>query len=272
MSPGLFSALLKFWRGRRGLSQLDLALHAGVSSRHVSFLESGRAQPSEAMVRRLFGALDVPPRDRDDALRAAGFDVPEPKLGAAFPLPIEDAITRILAAQEPYPAIVVTLGARVLRHNRAAEALFTDFVAEPSALVPPFDMFALVFDPALQRPFITNWESVARQMLARIQREALHRRGDELHALAERVLGYPGVPAAWRTPDFAATVDPTFTIRLARGATKLAFLTTITAFSAPQSAPLEELRIECCFPLDEETRRHCEARFGGPDVLHRLAP
>lgn len=260
MAPGLFSALLKYWRGRRGLSQLDLALHAGVSSRHVSFLESGRAQPSEAMVRRLFGALDVPLADRDEALRAAGFAVAEPKKDAPFAAPIEDAITRILEAQEPYPAIVVTLEARVLRHNRAASTLFADFVADPTKLVSPIDMFALVFDPALQRPFITNWEAVARQMLARLQREALHRRGERLHELTERVLRYPDVPSAWRTPDFAEAVEPTFTIRLAKGDVRLGFLTTITTFSAPQSAPLEELRIECCFPLDEATRRYCEAR------------
>lgn len=272
MASNLFAALLKYWRGRRGLSQLDLALEAGVSARHVSFLESGRAQPSEAMVRRLFGALGVSPRDRDEALRAAGIELPEP-IAAPFDASIEAAITHVLAAQEPYPAFVATPETKVLRHNRAAALLFADFVAEPTKLVPPFDMFSLVFDPALQRPFITNWESVARQMLGRIQREALHRRGDALHAVVERALAYPGVPAAWRTPDFSAAVEPTFTIRLARGDVRLAFLTTITTFSAPQSAALEELRIESCFPLDEPTRRHCAARFGAaPDVLHRGPP
>ena len=261
MSGRLFSALLKYWRGRRGLSQLDLALHAGVSARHVSFLESGRAQPGEGMVLRLFGALDVPLRDQNEGLRAAGFErrFAEPELAAIDPR-VEEAIARMMRQHEPYPLTVISPDADVLRSNRAANVLFPAFVAEPERLVSPLNMFSLVFDPRLMRPFVSNWEAVARQMLARLHRETLHRPGSARHAaLCERVLRYPGVPPAWREPDFTLDVEPTFTIRLRRGDVAVGFFTAITVFSSPRQVTLEELRIESCFPLDAETVRYCEA-------------
>ena len=261
MSARLFSALLKYWRGRRGLSQLDLALHAGVSARHLSFLESGRAQPSEPMALRLLAALDVPLRDRNEALRAAGFEprYPEPTL-AAIPAAIEQAIARMLEAHEPYPLTVISPEANVLRSNRGANTLFPLFVAEPAALEPTLNMFSLVFDPRLMRPFISNWPSVARQMLARLHRESLQRGGDErLAALAQRVRAFPDVPEAWHGPDFAEDLEPVFTVRLQRGDASIAFFTTITSFSSPRNVTLEELRIESSFPLDDATRCFCAA-------------
>jgi transcriptional regulator with XRE-family HTH domain len=144
VSARLFSALLKYWRGRRGLSQLDLAMHSGVSARHLSFLESGRAQPSEPMALRLLDALDVPLRDRNEALRAAGFEAryAEPAL-AAIPAPIDEAIGRMMEAHEPYPLTVISPEATVLRSNRGADTLFPLFIADPAALEPPLNMFSL---------------------------------------------------------------------------------------------------------------------------------
>lgn len=261
MSARLFSALLKYWRGRRALSQLELALDAGVSARHLSFLESGRAQPSEAMVLRLLEALDVPLRDRNEALRAAGFEgrFSEPPL-SAIPQVIDDAIERMMAAQEPYPLTVISPEANVLRSNRAATRLFSLFVAEPAALEPPLNMFSLVFDARLMRPFISNFSAVARQMLVRLHRESLQRGGDErLAALTRRVLAFPDVPRAWHGPDFAEELEPVFSVHLRRGEVALAFFTTITTFASPRVVTLDELRIESSFPLDEVTRRYCEA-------------
>lgn len=259
MSSKLFAALLKYWRSRRGMSQLDLALHAGVSARHVSFLETSRAKPTEAMVRRLFGALDVPLRDVEEALVAAGLAARR-----AHDAPTSDAVElalrRMLQVQEPYPCIVVSLASDIVRANDSARDLFGEFVARPERLTAQSTMFDLVFDPMLQRPFISNWEQVAQQMLARAQRESLSRGREALRAQIDRALSYPGVPAAWRHPDFAVAIDPVFTIRLARDGVAIAFINTITTFSAPQSAALEELRIESCFPLDEATRAYCEAR------------
>lgn len=259
MSSKLFAALLKYWRGRRGMSQLALALHAGVSARHVSYLETARASPTEAMVRRLLGALDVPLREVEEALAAAGLGARRGSVDAQGEA-IERAIERMLQGQEPFPCIIVSPDADVLRANDAARDLFASFVAAPERIPERPNMFDLVFDPAMQRPFIVNWPQVAQQMLARARREALGRGADARAPHIERALAYPGVPKAWRQPDFAVSVDPVFTVRLARDGVAIAFINTITTFSAPQSAAIEELRIESCFPLDAATSAYCEAR------------
>jgi len=256
----LFPALLRYWRDCRGISQLDLALTAGVSSRHVSFLESGRSKPSEAMVLRLMVALDVPLREQNQILLAAGFTArfPEPALDEVEPA-VEHAISRMMQQQEPYPLTVLSGGYDILRSNGAAGALFAHFVAEPARLpTPPLNMFSLLFDPSLVRPFVTDWARVGHQMIARLHREALqHRTDDRLRALIQRTLAYPDVPSAWRRPDFSAHCGSTLEIQLCRGEVRLGFLTTMTMFSAPQQVTLDELRIESYFPLDEATRSTC---------------
>jgi hypothetical protein len=213
------------------------------------------------MALRLLDALDVPLRDRNEALGAAGFAArfPDPTL-AAIPPAIDAAILRMMEMQEPYPLTVISPEANVLRSNRAATTLFTRFVAEPSAIELPLNMFSLVFDPRLMRSFISNWPAVARQMLARLQRESLQRGGDaRLGALATRLFAFPDVPQAWHEPDFTADVDPVFSIQLRRDDIHLAFFTTLTTFSSPRTVTLEELRIESSFPLDQATREFCEA-------------
>jgi hypothetical protein len=212
------------------------------------------------MALRLLDTLDVPLRDRNEALLAAGFEAlfPDPTF-EAIPPAIDAAIARMMEMQEPYPLAVISPEANVLRSNRAADTLFARFIAEPAALGPQLNMFSLVFDPRLMRPFISNWASVARQMLARLSRESLQRGGDErLSALAERVLAFPDVPKTWHGPDFSADVEPVFSIHLQREDISLAFFTTLTTFSSPRIVTLEELRIESSFPLDERTRRFCE--------------
>jgi hypothetical protein len=212
------------------------------------------------MALRLLDALDVPLRDRNEALRAAGFEAcfPEPAL-AEIPPAIEAAITRMMDAQEPYPLTAISPDANVLRSNRAATRLFPLFVAEPAALAAPLNMYALVFDPRLMRSFIVNWPELARQMLVRLHRESLRRGGDErLVALGKRVMAFPDVPRAWHAPDFTTDIEPVFSVWLRRGDVSLGFFTTITTFSSPGMVTLEELRLERSFPLDEATRRFCE--------------
>jgi transcriptional regulator with XRE-family HTH domain len=244
------------------MSQLELALEAEVSARHVSFLESGRTRPSEEMVLRLMAVLQVPLRDQNQALRAAGLEArfAEPALDEISP-EVEQALAQMMAQHEPYPLTVLTADSVIVRRNRAADVLFGAFLAEPAALAQSpgsLDMFKLLFDPRLMRPFVVEWEALARGMVSRLHRENLQRGGDpRLHALLERVFAYPGVPAAWRHPDFSSEAQPTLTIRLARGELRVGFLVAVTVFSAPQQVTLDELRIESCFPLDEETRELC---------------
>jgi transcriptional regulator with XRE-family HTH domain len=256
----LFPALLRHWRTRRGLSQLDLALAADVSPRHVSFLETGRAQPSREMVLRLGATLAVPLRDQNAMLRAAGLpdEFPEPGLAAGLPPEIAQAIERMLTQHEPYPMTVLDRRYQVLRANHGALALLGRFIAKPEALPQPPNLMQLLFDPRLARPFVVEWERVARAMTARLHRETLARAGDaELAALLRSLFEYPDVPELWRQPDFAAPSEPTLSFRLARDDLQLGFLTTLTVFNAPQNVTLEELAIESWFPLDDATAKAC---------------
>jgi transcriptional regulator with XRE-family HTH domain len=261
----LFPALLRYWRAKRGMSQLDLAVAADVSARHVSFLETGRAQPGREMVLRLGATLDVPLRDQNEMLRAAGFppEFGEPSVHGELPAPIARAIDRMIAAHDPFPITLLDRRWDVLRAGDGGMRLLMRFVAEPAAMPARPNAFGLLFDPRLARPFIADWESVAHAMVARLHRESLARASDaELGHLLRSLFEYPGVPEAWRQPDFSAPNDPMLTLRLRRDGLDLAFLTTITAFSAPGNVTLEELRIESYFPLDEATERAC-ARIAG---------
>lgn len=261
MSDRLFAALLKYWRGRNGLSQLDLALSAEISARHLSYLETGRAKPSEAMVLRLFSTLGVPLRHQNEALAAAGFArrFDEPAL-TELPLPIQAAIGQMLRQQQPFPMTVLSADYRIIDCNAAANAVFSRLVADPLRLSSgAVDMVALIFDPALARDALCDWPAAARHVLGRLQRELLRTGDERLARLLDRALQYPGVQPGWRHPDDAALLDATLEIRLQRGDLKLGFLTTLTAFTSPGTVSLEELRLESYFPLDEKTRQYCEA-------------
>jgi len=128
------------------------------------------------------------------------------------------------------------------------------------ALAPPLNVFRILFDPRLARGAVVEWERTARALLSRLHRESLARAGDaELAALIRSLLEYPDVPADFRQPDFALPSDPTLVLRLRSGPVVLAFLVTVTVFSAPQNVTLEELRLESYFPLDDVTARACES-------------
>lgn len=257
----LFPALLRYWRNRRGLSQLDLALSADVSARHVSFLETGRAQPSRDMVLRLAATLRMPLRDRNVMLHAAGFaeEFAEPDDAAGLPPAINHALERMLAKHEPYPMVVMDRHYMVRRANRGAMALLQHFSDDPAAIPQPLNAFHLLFDPKLGRPFVENWPATARTFLSRLHLEALENPSDAgLSELLAELLAYPDVPESWRQPDFSQPVDSTLALRLRRGDLSLGFITTLTVFSAPGNVTLEELRIESYFPLDAETERACE--------------
>ncbi len=257
----LFSALLRHWRTRRGMSQLDLAVTADVSSRHVSFLETGRAQPSREMVLLLGAALEIPLRDRNVLLASAGFPraFEEPSLEQGMPSAVGQAIDRMLAHHEPFPMVVMTRTYDVLRANRAAHRILASMALDASAMGVPPNLMRAIFDPRATRTFVVDWERTARLLLSRLHRESLARPSDAaLGSLLRALVEYPGVPEDFRRPDVAAPTEPTFTLRLQRGDLRLAFLTTVTAFDAPQNITLEEIRIESYFPLDDATVAACE--------------
>jgi len=227
----------------------------------VSFLENGRAQPSRDMVLRLASNLDVPLRDQNSMLVAAGFgaEFAEPSLEQGLSPAIESALGRMLEQQEPFPLVVMDRCYNALRTNRAALSLLGQFVRNPTRLGTPPNMLRLLFDPELARPFIVEWERVARALLSRAHREALAHPGDgSLAALVRSLFEYPDVPESFRQPDFSSPSEPTLAFRVRRDDLELAFLTTVTVFNAPQNVTLDELRIESYFPLDEATARACE--------------
>jgi transcriptional regulator with XRE-family HTH domain len=241
------------------MSQLDLALAADVSARHVSFLESGRSNPSEEMVLRLMGALEVPLREINHVLRAASYPAryPEPDLTTMDPA-IDKAIERMLLQQEPYPMTVLNATYDIVRSNRATAVIFSRLLDEPQILSGTINLFDFVFDPALGRGAVKNWDEMGHYMISRLHREALrHPENSRLWTLLDRALSYPDVPQAWRQPDFSKPNAATLSISLERGAFSFRFFTAITTFSAPQQVTLDELRIESYFPLDEHTRAQC---------------
>jgi len=211
------------------------------------------------MVLRLFSTMDVPLRHQNEALAAAGFArrFDEPVL-SELPGPVQAAIAQMLRQQEPFPMTVLAADCQILERNAAADAVFSQVVAEPARLTSgPLDMVALIFDPALARDALIEWPLTARRVLSRLQRELLRTADERVAAVLERALRYPGVDPDWRHSDDADRVDATLEVRLRRGSLRLGFLTTLTAFTSPGTVSLEEIRLESYFPLDNATRDFC---------------
>ena len=254
----LFAALLKFWRGRRGLSQLDLALEANVSARHVSFLETGRAQPSREMIVRLAKTLGLTLRDHNELLAAAGFGeaYATPEVGDLLAGPVAAALDLMLAHHDPYPMVVIDRGYDVVRLNGGATRLLAHIAPLGHGARP--NVMHVLFDPRQARAAVVDWPHVARAILSRLHREVLERPQDKvLSALLRSLFDYPDVPSDWQRPDLALPSEPYLPLRLRLPEVELGFLTAITAFSAPQNVTLDELRIESYFPLDDVTREAC---------------
>lgn len=254
----LFPALLRYWRTRRGFSQLELAIAADVSTRHISFLESARAGPSEEMLLRLLAVMNVPLSDQNQALVAAGF-APRFASPAADSLPpeVEQALEQMMSQHEPFPLVALSLDGTIVRKNAGAQRLFQAFVSSPAPLPERIDMFSLLCDPRFMRPYVVDWPMLARALVSRLHREHLQRADPRLAATLERLFELPGMPREWRQPDFSSDVPPTLRLCLARNQLRVGFLVAVTTFSAPQRTSLDELRIESCFPLDDATRQHC---------------
>ncbi len=269
-TSGGFSALLKAWRGARKLSQLDLALEAGVSQRHLSFLESGRAQPSRDMVLQLCDALDVPLRERNTLLEGAGFAAlyRERRLDSAEMNAVRQALEISLKHHEPFPAIVVNLDWNLVLRNQPAEK-FLGLLGPPEkvwARVDPsgeFNVMRMTLHPQGMQPLLRNWEQVVNLILSRLQREvAAAPASHKLRTLYKEVSAYPGVPAristGWQTPP-----PPILPLELGMGDISLKVFTMISTFGTAQDITAEELRLEYFYPADEFTTQFFRQLAGG---------
>ena len=255
-----FGARLRWWRDRRGLSQLDLAGTAGTTQRHLSFLESGRAAPSREMILRLAAALDLPLRQQNELFLAAGY-APlwrESSLTAPELARVNSALDYMLTQQEPYPAFVVDRRWNLLRANAGAGRLVEFLTGPAPAVAPdgePVNLAVALVSPDGLRPLIVNWQEVARYFLRGVQVDAIADATAETAELLQRLLAFPGVPALSDTVPFEEASAPVLSIHFRRGDTSLRLFTTIATLGTPHDVTLQEIRIESFFPADDATAR-----------------
>ncbi|MBX3156219.1 MAG: helix-turn-helix transcriptional regulator [Deltaproteobacteria bacterium] len=254
-----FGAQVRSWRLARRVSQEQLAARAGVSTRHLSFVENGKSRPSREVVLALAGALDVPLRERNALLAAAGFS-------AAFrasPLEADElaslrrAIDHVLAKQEPYGAVVVDGKLDVVRMNRGAARVFARLPpTSPDGVAAAHNLILGTVHPAALRPYIVNWKEVAGHLVARLHREVGARPHDEgLAQLLVRVLAQPGVPAEWRIPEPGRSTAPFLGVHLRGPDLELRLFTMLSSIGTPLDVTAEELHIETYYPADEDSER-----------------
>jgi transcriptional regulator with XRE-family HTH domain len=244
--------LLRGWRERRRLSQLDLANRVEVSTRHVSFVETGRSKPSREMVLRLAEHLDVPLRDRNQLLLAGGYApiYSEASLHSPAMLAIREALRRLLRAHEPYPALVVDRWWNIVEGN-AGIRLFTDGVA-PELLTAPINALRLTLHPEGMGSRITNLPEVRASVLTSLHRQVASTADPDLQDLYDELRGYAGGERV-EPPGPAEVVVP---MRLRHGDRELSLLTTIATFGTPLDVTVSELMIESFFPADDETAEY----------------
>jgi len=248
-------ALVQYWRRARHLSQLALAAEAAVSPRHLCFIETGRARPSREMVLLLSRALDVPLRERNAMLLAAGFAPVylETKLDAPELTSVRGALDAILRQQEPFPALVMNRHWDILRTNDAAGRFARFFLGERAARAPT-NLLRRMFDPDAMRPFVANWEAVAESLVQRVHRESVGGVQDKrTRELLAELLSYPGVPKSWLRADPSVPLTPVVPVSYVRGIHRFDFFSTVTTLGTPQDITLQEIRIECFFPANPAT-------------------
>ncbi|MFI6922613.1 helix-turn-helix domain-containing protein [Nonomuraea spiralis] len=257
-----FGDLLRSWRQRRRVSQLDLAIEADVSARHVSFLETGRARPSREMVMKLAEELDVPLRHRNRLLVAAGFApvFPEREVRAPEMAVVRQALEKILAGHEPYPALVVDAAWNLVAANSAA-AMFMDGVPA-ELLAEPINVMRLSLHPDAMGGRLLNLAEVRAYLLHQLRRQAEASADGRVAELHDELAAYtyPGVEL--NVAHVPGPGDILLPLRIDAGDRVLSMFTTIATFGTPMDVTVSELAIETFWPADEETA----AAFG------RLAP
>jgi transcriptional regulator with XRE-family HTH domain len=254
--------LVRDWRTRRHRSQLDLALEVGVSARHLSFVETGRAKPSPELVLALAEGLDVPLRERNAMLLAAGY---APRYGET-PLSdpsmarVHSALQRLLDAHDPYPGVVIDRHWDVVLTNPAASVLVGGL---PAALLePPLNVYRVCLHPDGLAARTHNFREWGGYLLQQLHRGVVLTNDPELRALQEEVNAYPNVQAIgsprWATWDEPPLLVP---VVIEIDHAVLSMFTTLTTFGTPRDVTLDELAVELFFPADDET-----------DVILRGAP
>lgn len=249
-----FGVSIRRWRKSRGLSQLELGFQANISSKHISFLETGRSNPSREMVIQLSNALDIPLSDRNVLLTTAGFaeaysrmDINQPEMNS-----VRDALSIMLKSHEPFPALVLDWDWNTVMVNDAHCRLVESLVPDPGRLPQTRNIMELLFDPNGFRPYIENWEEVAYLLIQRLQRERMLYQ-DRQSNLLDRLKQYPGVPTHWHEQSNHKASEPMVYVILKSGDTRLKLFSTLASFGTAIDVTMQELIIEQYFPVDSHT-------------------
>ncbi len=247
--------IIRRWRRARGLSQMDLAQDAEISTRHMSFIETGRTSPSRAALHRIARALELPLRDHNALLHAAGYAplYGESDLNAPEMAHVRGVLDFVLSRHEPFGALVLD-GADDIVMTNAAAANLMSFLLDPAALIRDgrLNLMRLLFHPDGAHRFIVNWPEVAAGMLVQLHRAADLDPG-RAGALLQEALAYPAAPADWRPPDPSEPPLLLLPVRFRKGEVEFGTFSTIMVFAAPQDVTLQELRLETFFPADAQS-------------------
>ncbi|GLQ91270.1 helix-turn-helix domain-containing protein [Dyella acidisoli] len=250
--------LLRSWREARRISQLDLALRANLSARHLSYVETGKAQASRDMLCRLADVLEMPLRERNVLLLTGGYAPQYPENPLATPALewMRQAVDLTITHQEPYPAFVLDRHWNVLMTNQAAVRIGNLLMQGRQS--KHTNLLHQVFDPEDVRSVMLNWPEVAEKFIRHLHDEIAMAPSDQItQHLLQQVMQYPDVPEHWRFRDLQRTQTPVFTFVFQSSEGELRFFETITTFSMPRDVTLAELRIESSFPADAHTAAVC---------------
>jgi transcriptional regulator with XRE-family HTH domain len=247
--------LLRDWRGRRRMSQLDLALEANVSARHLSFVETGRSTPSRDLLLALAEHLEIPLREQNTLLLAAGYApvFAETPLDTDEMAHVRRALDAILSGHEPYPAVIVDRQWEIVASNRAAGVLLEGVSEE--LLAPPANALRITLHPQGMAPRILNFGEWSAHLLTRLHRQALLSQDPALAELERELLSYPGVERRSPAPAPAEMLFVPLELRLPNG-TELSLFSTLATFGTALDITLEELSIESFFPAGEATEAY----------------
>ncbi|NUR40704.1 MAG: helix-turn-helix transcriptional regulator [Streptomyces sp.] len=258
-TDGGVGPLLRAWREQRRVSQLELALRADSSARHISFIETGRSRPSEEMVLRLAEHLDVPVRERNALLLAAGYApyYPETPLDAPALDALRDGIERLIQGYEPYPALVLDAMYNVVAANRGILTLL-DGIPE-RLLEPPLNAMRLTLHPEGMAPRIRNLRAWRGHLLEQMERQIALRRSERLRALYEEVAAYPlAREDEDRGEELEAAAYFALPMRIEHEGRVLSFISSISTFNTPMDVTVAELAIETFVPADPATAKYLQ--------------
>jgi transcriptional regulator with XRE-family HTH domain len=255
--------LLRDWRAARGMSQLDLAMHAGFSARHVSFIETGRTQPSRQALLVLAESLDIPLRERNRLLEAGGYAhiYRQTSFASDEMAHIRGVLQFILERHNPYAAVVLDRYSNCVMGNDASQRLVAALV-DPSLVANPVNFLRITYHPRGARRWIVNWDELSRHLLGRAERELGVTTNDPAGAaLLGELRGYLGTPVHERFPSRPDVADLLVPIHVRKDDLELRLFCTYMTLGTPQDVTLQELRIETFFPADAASERTWRERF-----------